>query len=124
MPGKRNSQTFSIESVRNVIEDLLPSGRANLTCTADALQMSTRTLQRRLAERGLDYSSLIEQVRFAKAREMILQRIKISEVAARVGYGDPGSFTRAFERWSGISPLKYRAGCISEAWSGAEKSDV
>jgi AraC-like DNA-binding protein len=122
LPGRQNNKTLSIASVRNVIEDLLPSGRANLAHTADALQMSTRTLQRRLAERGLDYSSLVEQVRFARAREMICQRVKISEVAVRVGYGDSGSFTRAFERWSGVSPMKYRAGHGSKARPGLKKN--
>lgn len=72
--------------------------------------MSVRTLQRRLAETGVSYSDLVDEVRLASALILIDDRsIKLSEVARKLGYADAANFDRAFRRWTGFSPSQVRA---------------
>lgn len=108
MPSKHPHNSFDLDSVRTVIGDLLLTGQPTLDLAAKSLGNSPRTLQRRLAEMGLSFSKMIDEERFIKARQLILERNKMSEIATRLGYADAGSFTRAFERWTGMSPQKYR----------------
>jgi len=105
---KQSTEMLTIDSVRGAVAKLLPGGQVTLAKTAEATGFSARTLQRRLAEQGLNYSHLLDEMRFIKARELIQQHEKIAEVATRLGYADAGSFTRAFERWTGMSPRQYR----------------
>ena len=108
MSVRQSTELLTIESVRNAIGKLIPKGQATLAKTAEVMGVSARTLQRRLAEQGLSFSHLVNEMRFIKAQELIQQQEKIAEVATRLGYADAGSFTRAFERWAGMSPLQYR----------------
>ena len=105
---KQSTEMLNIDSVRSAVAKLLPGGQVTLAKTAKAAGFSARTLQRRLAEQGLNYSHLLDEMRFIKARELIQQHEKIAEVATRLGYADAGSFTRAFERWTGMAPMQYR----------------
>jgi AraC-like DNA-binding protein len=71
--------------------------------------MSVRTLQRRLAEMGVSYSDLVDEVRLASALTLIDDRsIKLSEIARKLGYADAANFDRAFKRWTGLSPSQAR----------------
>ncbi|NCF38409.1 MAG: amidohydrolase family protein [Gammaproteobacteria bacterium] len=74
-----------------------------------ALRDSPRTLQRRLTEEGFTFKRPVSEVRFLSARRLIVENHKLSEIATRLGYADASSFTGAFERWTGISPQRYRS---------------
>ena len=108
MSVRQSTELFTIDLVRSSIGKLLPKGQTTLAHAAETMGFSARTLQRRLAEQGLNYSRLVDEVRFIKARELIQARQKLTDVATHLGYADAGSFTRAFERWTGMSPLQYR----------------
>ena len=70
---------------------------------------SIRTLQRRLAEDGLTYSQLISRLRYQQAIHWLVNSdLKIIEIAAELGYQDAAHFTRAFKRWTGVSPQTFR----------------
>ena len=105
---RQSTELLSIESVRGVIGELLPKSQVTLAQTAKEMGLTARTLQRRLAEQGLSFSRLVDEMRFIKARALIQEREKLTDVATHLGYADAGSFTRAFERWTGMSPLQYR----------------
>ena len=71
--------------------------------------MSERSLQRRLAECGLSYARVVEDTRFDTACRMLGDpALKIVEISAELGYTDSANFTRAFRRWSGVSPQAFR----------------
>ena len=108
MALKKSTESNTISSVRDSIGELLPSSQMTIARTARVMGTSVRTLQRRLAEQGLCYSRLVDEVRFVKARELILHQDKLMDVATQLGYTDAGSFTRAFERWTGMTPMQYR----------------
>lgn len=77
---------------------------------AELLNMSPRTLQRKLADAGTTYIELLDDTR----RELALQylassRYSVSEVTFMVGFASNSSFTRAFRRWTGYSPTDWRS---------------
>jgi AraC-like DNA-binding protein len=77
---------------------------------ARQLQFNRRTLNRRLKEAGTTFQQVLDQVRFELAREMLSgTHLHVAEIAARLGYRVPSAFTRAFRRWSGSSPARWRA---------------
>jgi AraC-like DNA-binding protein len=67
-------------------------------------------LRRQLAREGTSFRSLLDEVRMAFAEEFLSNRaMTIEEIAARLGYSEAASFTRAFARWRGVPPGKFRA---------------
>lgn len=76
---------------------------------ARELHLSTRSLRRRLTDEGTSYRALTDEVRQALAEELLMSaHMKLSEVAARLGYTEPAAFINAFRRWKGVSPTAYR----------------
>lgn len=95
-------------AVERAIESALESGTLSQQRVAKLLGMSSRSLQRKLRERGMRYQKLIEESRRSLASRLLLDRSRnISEVALAIGY-DISSFNRIFRRWTGVSPSAYR----------------
>lgn len=83
----------------------------DLAATADALHLSTSTLQRRLASEGTSFQSLKDQLR----RDIAIVRLNTSKVplaalAYELGFADSAAFQRAFKGWTGSAPGSYRRG--------------
>jgi len=96
-------------SIETLVSGLLEARHADVTTAADAAAMTVRSLQRRLAECGTSYSAVLDRVRCRTALQLIEQpEVKLIEVALAVGYSDPAHFTRAFRRWTSVSPIQYR----------------
>jgi AraC-like DNA-binding protein len=76
---------------------------------AGALAMHRRTLNRRLRAAGTTFQQVLDEVRYAVARELLEQSsIPMHDVAAALGYASLAPFMRAFRRWSGASPGDWR----------------
>lgn len=76
---------------------------------AGMVNMSERTLRRRLGAQDITYRELRDSTRYDKARDLLIHStISIAEVAEAVGYSDARAFRRAFKRWSGMLPGDYR----------------
>jgi AraC-like DNA-binding protein len=76
---------------------------------ARALRVSPRTLKRRLAELGTTFSELRDDQRRQRALLLLDDRnLSISDVATRLGYTELPNFTRAFRKWTGMTPAAYR----------------
>ena len=98
-----------IDRCRETIVRGLAQGRPGVAVVAGALNMSVRTFQRRLAEAGWTYKELLDDVRFAEARRAMARPDELLKVVAiDVGFEEQASFTRAFRRWTGLSPRDYR----------------
>lgn len=96
--------------VRCVLVELLPAGRGSMACTARALAMSTRTLQRKLAAEGTTFTAQLNHVRELLAKSYLDdQSLSAMEIALLLGYGDANSFYRAFALWTGQTVSEYRA---------------
>lgn len=83
-------------------------GHPDIHRVADRLGTSVRTLQRRLRSDGVTYADVVQRTRCAEARELLRQDGRIGDVARQLGYSDPAHFTRAFQRWTGVTPREFR----------------
>lgn len=91
------------------IASSLSSGGANLEMVAKSMGMSSRTLQRRLAAHQVEFKLLVEEVRRSLAEAYVTRaEYSLTEVALLLGYAEISSFSRAFRRWTQVSPQQYR----------------
>ena len=98
-----------LEDVRRRLVARL-GGDASLDRIARDLRLSTRTLRRQLDGLGASFQEMLEDVRRVRAIEYLVETNEaVEQVAARLGYGDPSNFRRAFRRWTGTAPTTYRA---------------
>lgn len=98
-----------VSSLKQAIATLLRNGYPDIYLASQITGTSLRTLQRRLAEEGLTYSRLVEQVRFNTAIRLLQDpSLKLLNIAIELGYSDAAHFTRAFKRWTGTSPSEFR----------------
>ncbi len=87
-----------------------PNQMLDIDTIAGELCMGSRSLRRKLEDEGTSFRLLVDEVRVALADELLLTtNMKLHEVAARLGYSEPASFTHAYKRWKGISPTEFRA---------------
>lgn len=94
---------------RKYITHHLPSGPVTQEMTARELNMSVRSLQRRLEEEGYTFAGLMEEIRQDLAETYVRNsRLTLNEITYLLGFSEPASFTRAFRRWKGTSPSRYR----------------
>ncbi|QYO67891.1 AraC family transcriptional regulator [Leptolyngbya sp. 7M] len=96
-------------SIRQVIAPLLREQQTDIQVAAELAGMSVRTFQRQLHDLDLTYSRLLDQVRFEQSLRLLLDPdIKLVNIASELGYTDAANFTRAFKRWTGLSPTEFR----------------
>lgn len=87
----------------------LGGGGVSIELVASSMNMGVRTLQRRLSEQGLDFSQVVEAVRRSLAEEYVARTdYSFTNIALLLGYSEASSFSRAFRRWTDLTPLKYR----------------
>ena len=76
---------------------------------AALLHMSSRTLQRRLEADGTSFTAVVDTTREALARELLADaRLALAEISYRLGFADVAAFSRAFKRWTGTPPGRFR----------------
>ena len=81
----------------------------DLNTLAQILHMSERTLKRRLQAEGQSYQRLLDAARYQHACDLLHNiSLSIEAIAQSLGYQDPANFTRAFRKWSGLSPRDWR----------------
>ena len=103
------ASSVSTATFRRLILELLPTGHPTIGRTAQRLGIPVRTLQRRLHNAGLSYSELVDEVRCdAACRLLSSPCARVADIARALGFSDPSNFSRAFVRWTGISPREYR----------------
>ena len=98
-------------AVRQAIAELIAQGEPKRERVAEKLGMSARTLERRLKEHGVAYRDLVNGMRRQFALDYLRDRERtVTEVAFLLGYSEVSPFNRAFKRWTGSTPMEYRAG--------------
>ncbi|WP_428313044.1 AraC family transcriptional regulator [Hydrocarboniphaga sp.] len=113
-----NAQTYVIlprrglddmgSRIRSYLQRMQPAWPGLAAC-AEAVHMSTATLQRRLAQEGTSFQSLKDDLR----RDLAISRLNTSAVsvaalASELGFADSAAFQRAFKNWTGSAPGPYR----------------
>lgn len=93
------------QSVLNMVKPEFPT----IDQVASHLNLSSRTLQRKLHEEGSSFKELINQLKEEMAVSYLKdEKLNISDVAYLLSYSDPSSFIRSFKKWKGITPREYR----------------
>ncbi len=99
-----------LEDVRRTILLLLPSGRCSIEQVAEHLGVVCRTAQRRLAEQGRSFSSVVNDVRVELATRHIIESDRpLTEVSALLGFSAPSGLSRWYHAQFGCSPKESRA---------------
>ena len=98
-----------VERVSADILGALKDGDATAERTAARLGMARRTLTRQLAQSGTSFSSLLKEVRHRAAAHYLQHSdCTVEDIAFLLGFSECSPFVRAFQRWTGHSPLAYR----------------
>lgn len=96
-----------IDQIRNRLRNI--SGNTpTLEQLASQLFMSPSTLKRRLKEQNTTYQEIKAEERFLKAQEMLQQGFQSESIAEQLGFSDASNFTKAFKKWSGMTPRAFR----------------
>lgn len=95
--------------VRLILQSILPTGEARLEVVARLLEQHPRSLQHSLQSQSLNFRQLLDEVRYNEARQQLqLSNQSVTDLALHLGYADETAFSRAFKRWSGQAPRKWR----------------
>jgi AraC-like DNA-binding protein len=107
---KELKKTDIIGQVKRAIIDDLPSGTPSEEDIARQVFVSSRTLQRKLADEGSNFRTLLLEVRRELAEKYIADKtMPLAEISYMLGFSDSSSFSRAFKRWTGDSPANFRS---------------
>ncbi|WP_260963258.1 AraC family transcriptional regulator [Pseudomonas citri] len=97
--------------VCTAIEAQLPEGEPSAERVAQAMHLSLRSLQRHLADEGCRFDTLLNECRENLALLHLRDpQCSLSEVGYLLGFADASSFSRAFKRWTGMTPGQFRDG--------------
>ena len=98
-----------VGALRYAVATHLHEMNLNAERAAEICGINKRTLARRLAARGTSIGSEISAMRRERASQLLADTDKtVRAVALDVGYPDPAVFSRAFKRWTGMTPSQYR----------------
>jgi AraC-like DNA-binding protein len=115
----RTASALPLARVQQTIARQLATGDVTTATLARALGVSPRTLQRRLAEHGLTVQCMIAESIRALAYDRMRAGADWRVAAHELGFSDPRAFSRAFKRWTRLTPSAYqrqpsvtRHGCV------------
>jgi len=98
-----------LAALRSGLQRELPGGSPTVERLADTMNLSVRSLQRRLEEEGCTFQHVLDEMRESLADSYLRNAaMSVTEVAFLLGYGDASTFARAFKRWHQVSPTTWR----------------
>jgi AraC-like DNA-binding protein len=107
------------QQVRAVLATRLAAGTPGMFEVAHLLGMSSTTLWRRLSDEGTRFTTVLDELRHEAALSYLRRpEPSINEIATRLGFRDAPAFIKAFKRWSGTTPVRYRDGRCATARVG------
>ena len=96
-------------SLRQIVEAYRKDGWLTIIQAAEIARMSVRSLQYRLAEEATTYSQVVEEARMQLAAAALSTTDqRLIEIASDLGFSTHANFSRAFQRWAGVSPSEFR----------------
>ncbi|TFW16387.1 AraC family transcriptional regulator [Duganella callida] len=99
-----------VQQVHAAIVADLAHGQVRLATIAEKLKLSPRTLQRKLSEDGATFQQVLDQARFALAKEYLRRpELSLVDIAFLLGYQEQSAFNHAFRDWAGVNPGAWRA---------------
>jgi AraC-like DNA-binding protein len=102
-------QHVLVDDLRRALRVEMLQGHSQGDRVAQVLDMHRRTLNRRLRASGVTFQGVLDEVRFNTASHFLQSTdMPLPHIACALGYAEETSFTRAFKRWSGLSPGRFR----------------
>ena len=101
-----------VEQVQQIIYTSYQQGNwsPSMAAVAKQLSLSERTLRRQLAQSSESFRQLKARTRCEWAIKLLVTtNTPITEIVDKLGFSEPGAFTRAFLSWTQHSPSEYRA---------------
>jgi AraC-like DNA-binding protein len=111
---QENLQKLSLQEsftskVKKIILQNFDNQVYNLDEVATILNLTNRSLQRKLKEEDTHFQAIVDEVRENFALNLIKYKMfTINEIAYKLGYNEPSAFRRAFKRWTGTNPKNYQ----------------
>lgn len=107
LQGLERSKTMRAR-VESLLIPLLHAGDASVDAIAHRLGLSRQTLFRKLKTEGVTFERVLDELRHRLALDYIGGRkATVNQTASLVGFSDAAAFSRAFKRWTGVSPRSY-----------------
>lgn len=97
-----------LSRIRQFVLNELPNGVPALKAVCDLVGQNERTFQRTLAKMGLSFQDLVDELRMNLALEYIRNDYNFLDIAMMLGYSEQSAFHRAFKRWTGMPPSRYK----------------
>lgn len=95
--------------VESLLVPILHKGDASMDAIADKMGVSRQTLFRQLKAEGTTFEKVLDELRHQLALQYLRGRkVSVNETAYLVGFSEPAAFSRAFKRWTGVSPRDAR----------------
>ena len=105
----QRDRTDIVSLCKAAIFELLSTGNASAESVAERMNLTPKTLSRRLARRGVTFRELLsEQRRELAIRYLQDESLSLTEISYLLGFSEPSSFSRAYKVWTGISPTMAR----------------
>lgn len=106
---KLGSDVDFLEELHAIVRPLVVSQCCTLDHVASILALHPRTLNRRIANSGMTLRSIVSKMRYEIAKQLLAEsRISVINISTILDYSEAGVFTRAFQRWSGMTPSAWR----------------
>ena len=84
-------------------------GRVSMADAAHALGLSVRSLRRRLTSEGTSFRVLKHSALGSASKALLRDSVRtVQEIASELGFNDVTTFHRAFKRWTGTTPTRFR----------------
>lgn len=98
-----------LSKLYKLIEESLPSGIPSILQVAENLNMSARTLNRRLAEKNLTFRDLVQKIQYEVCIKLLKNSTQsVGEIAFLTGFSEQSAFNRAFKKWTDLTPSEFR----------------
>lgn len=97
-----------VNEVQTYVLSQLSNGVPTLKQVSEHFGQNERTFQRNLAKQGVHFQDMVDDLRHRLALEYIHNDYSFLDIAMMLGYSEQSAFHRAFKRWTGMPPSKYR----------------
>ncbi|MDH5721389.1 MAG: AraC family transcriptional regulator [Spirochaetia bacterium] len=104
----KGKETFT-EKVTKILSELNFSENLKIEYVAQKIPVSVRTLQLKLKEENTSFQQIVDEIR----RQIAISHLKsntasIKEISYLLGFSEPAAFQKAFKKWSGQAPGRFR----------------
>ncbi len=96
--------------LRGLLRKSLLAHKCTVTDVARQLCIHERTLNRKLQKLGTSFRHELDDIRYEMSRQLLADSaMPLAKIATTLNYADVSAFSRAFKRWTGITPAQWRA---------------